>query len=164
MSREAFQMIVAALIAGAIGFGIAISTVPLDEIVQFRALVNAGFGAFSKNNHLDRGSSGVKDTIRISPKASTERDSKSDGDSICDPNITNCKDASPTSTSIRSDVQNRDGTERVGLSDRTSSSPQVCIPMDGRGTLGPLTQNAGSQKAHAGQGRRSKRLANKRKR
>ena len=42
MSRVAFLIIIAAMIAGAIGFGIAVYAVPLEEIVQFRALINAG--------------------------------------------------------------------------------------------------------------------------
>ena len=53
MSRVAFLIIIAAMIAGAIGFGIAVYAVPLEEIVQFRALINAGLGAISTTNHPD---------------------------------------------------------------------------------------------------------------
>jgi hypothetical protein len=52
MSRVAFLIIIAAMIAGAIGFGIAVYAVPLEEIVQFRALINAGLGAISTTNRV----------------------------------------------------------------------------------------------------------------
>lgn len=161
MSRETFLIIVAALMAGAIGFGIAISTVPLDEIVQFRALINAGLGALSINNHLDSGSTKVKDPTRMSPKASTERESRSGGDSICNPNITNCEGMSPSSTTSRSDVPNRDGAEGIDLPDKTSSAPQFSAPEGEAGTLGSLPPNAGSRKAHVGPGGHSRRLVKK---
>ena len=59
MSRVAFLIIIAAMIAGAIGFGIAVYAVPLEEIVQFRALINAGLGAISTTNHPDDSNTGV---------------------------------------------------------------------------------------------------------
>ena len=48
MQRELLLLIITAMIAGAIGFGIAVYAVPPEEAMQFRALINAGLGVSSE--------------------------------------------------------------------------------------------------------------------
>lgn len=60
MIEKLFLIIVAALVGGAIGFGIAVSVVPLDEIAQFHALIGAGLGAISSAHHPENADIGVE--------------------------------------------------------------------------------------------------------
>lgn len=60
MPPKLFLIVVAALVGGAIGFGIAVSVVPLEEIAQFHALIGAGLGAISSAGHPEKADIGVE--------------------------------------------------------------------------------------------------------
>ena len=131
MSRGTFLIIIAAMIAGAIGFGIAVYAVPLEEIVQFRALVNAGLGAISMTNHPDNGNTGVERPTVPPPKASTELDSpargRNDANSSCDPHNANCVGGSPTEAATPSDIPHRDdATQNSPPSERGGTPASSC--------------------------------------
>jgi hypothetical protein len=59
MPRELLLMIITAMIAGAIGFGIAVYAVPPEEAMQFRALIDAGLGATSETSRSGNSNAGV---------------------------------------------------------------------------------------------------------
>ncbi|TLG72622.1 hypothetical protein [Methylocystis sp. B8] len=59
MPRELLLIIITAMIAGAIGFGIAVYAVPPEEAIQFRALIDAGLGATSESSRSDNSNAGV---------------------------------------------------------------------------------------------------------
>ena len=119
MSRVAFLIIIAAMIAGAIGFGIAVYAVPLEEIVQFRALINAGLGAISTTNHPDDSNTGVEHPKAQRSNAPRELDTppqtRSDADAACDPRSAKCLGGSPTVAPSPTDIPNRNvSTPRSG--------------------------------------------------
>lgn len=119
MSRVTFLIIIAAMIAGAIGFGIAVYAVPLEEIVQFRALINAGLGAISTTNHPDDSNTVVEHPKAPRSKAPRELDTptqtRSDADSARDPRSAKCLGGSPTVAPTPTDIPNRDvSTPRSG--------------------------------------------------
>lgn len=165
MSRGAFLIIIAAMIAGAIGFGIAVYAVPLEEIVQFRALVNAGLGAISTTNHPDNGNTGVEHPTAPSPKASTELDSpargRSDANSSCDPPNANCVGGSPTEAATPSDIPNRNGAPQNSPPSEGSGTLRAPAPRNEPARFPSLSPNAGSEKAHVAPGGHSKRPAKK---
>ena len=112
MSRVAFLIIIAAMIAGAIGFGIAVYAVPLEEIVQFRAPINAGLGAISTTNHPDDSNTGVEHLKAQRSNAPRELDTptqtRSDADAACDPRSAKCLGGSPTVAPSPTDIPNSD--------------------------------------------------------
>ncbi|HWJ18120.1 MAG TPA: hypothetical protein VNR65_05245, partial [Geobacterales bacterium] len=119
MSRVTFLIIIAAMIAGAIGFGIAVYAVPLEEIVQFRALINAGLGAISTTNHPDDSNTGIEHPKAQRSKAPRELDTptqtRRDTDSKCDSRSAKCLGGSPTVAPTPTDIPNRDvSTPRSG--------------------------------------------------
>jgi hypothetical protein len=112
MSRAAFLTIMAAMIAGAIGFGIAVYVVPLEEIAQFRALVDAGLGVKSATNNRICIYTGVQHSTNSSSNAATEFESpeqrQSDSNSNYDPYASNCIDRSLTKATAAGEIPNRD--------------------------------------------------------
>ena len=165
MSRGTFLIIIAAMIAGAIGFGIAVYAVPLEEIVQFRALVNAGLGAISTINHPDSSNTELEHPTASSSKASTELDSvargRSDANSSCDPHNANCEGGSPTGAASTSDIPNRDGATQNSTPSEKGSAQQPPAPENEPARLPSLSPNAGSEKAHVAPGGHSKPPAKK---
>jgi hypothetical protein len=160
MSRAAFQIIIAAMIAGALGFGIAVSVVPLDEIVEFRALINAGLGAISANNHPDDGNTEVEGPAAPPSKALTEPASpargRQDANSGCDPRSTNCASGSPTKTATPSDIPNRDGATKNSRPSDTGGALQAPAPESKPARSPTLSPHGESEKAHAVPGSHSK--------
>ena len=59
MPRELLLMIITAMIAGAIGFGIAVYAVPPEEAMQFRALIDTGLGVTKETSRSDNSNAGV---------------------------------------------------------------------------------------------------------
>jgi hypothetical protein len=72
MPRELLLMIITAMIAGAIGFGIAVYAVPPEEAMQFRALIDAGLGATSESSRSDNSNAGVIHHDSAQPTAPLE--------------------------------------------------------------------------------------------
>jgi hypothetical protein len=163
MSRGTFLIVIAAMIAGAIGFGIAVYAVPLEEIVQFRALVNAGLGAIPITNHPDNGNAGVDRPTVPPPKASTELDSpargRNDANLSCDPYNINCVGGSPTEAAIPSSKSHRDDATQNSTSSEKGSTQQG--PARENETAGFPSPNAGREKAHVAPKGHSKRAAKK---
>jgi hypothetical protein len=165
MSRGTFLIIIAAMIAGAIGFGIAIYAVPLDEIVQFRALVNAGLGGSSTTNHPEKGNTEVEHPTAQPSKESTEFESLSrgrrDANSNCNANNANCVGGSPAEAATPNDIPDRDGATHDSSPSEKRGTQQVPNPEKERGSLPSLSPNAGSENAHVAPGGHSKRPAKK---
>ena len=165
MSRGAFQIIIAAMIAGALGFGIAVYAVPLEEIIQFRALVNAGLDAISTTSHPDNNNAGVEHATAPPPKASTELNSpvrsRSDANSSCYPHNANCVGGSPTEAATPSDIPNRDGATQKNPPSGRGGAPQAPAPENGPARFPSLAPNGGSEKAHGAPGGHPKRPAKK---
>jgi hypothetical protein len=165
MSREALLIIIAAMIAGAIGFGIAVYAVPLEEIVQFRALVNAGLGAISMTNHADNSNTGVEHPTVQPPKTSIELDSpargRTDANPSCDPHNANCVGGSPTGAATPTDTPNLDGATQNSPPIGRGGTPQAPALKSEPPRFPSLSTNAGSEKAHVAPGGHSKRPAKK---
>jgi hypothetical protein len=165
MSRAAFQIIIAAMVAGALGFGIALYVVPLEEIVQFRALINAGLGANSTKIHPDNGNTGVEHPAAPPSTASTEPASpargRQDANSRCDPRNANCVGGSPNEAATPSDIPNHDGvtqnsrpTDRGGMLQAPARESEPA-----RSPI--LSPHGGREKAQVAPGGHSKRPAKK---
>ena len=163
MSRGTLLTVIVAMIAGALGFGIGVYAVPLEEIVQFRALISAGFGAISMTNHAIDGKTGVEHPTAPSSKASRERESstrdRTDANSNCDPHNVNCEVGSPTETSSESDVLNPKSATQNSPTSEGRDSPQAAHRDNGPANLPSLSPNVGSEKAHLAPVGHSKRSA-----
>jgi hypothetical protein len=163
MSRGTFLTIIVAMIAGAFGFGIAVYAVPLEEIVQFRALISAVFGENSMTNHAINGKTGVEHPVAPSSKASREPESstrdRSDANSNCDPHYANCEGGSPTEASSPSDILNPRSATQNSPTSEGRGSPQAAHRDTEPAKLPSLSPNAGSEKAHVAPVGHSKRSA-----
>jgi hypothetical protein len=165
MSREAFLIIIAAMFAGAIGFGIAVYAVPLEEIAQFRALIDAGLKAISITNHPENGTTVAENPSTSSSKASTELNSAARGrrneNSSCDPHNANRVGGSPTVTAAPSDIPNRDGATQSRPPSGSGGAPQAPALEKEPPRFPTLAPHGGSGEAHVAPRDHSKRPAKK---
>ncbi|BDV36466.1 hypothetical protein SS37A_39960 (plasmid) [Methylocystis iwaonis] len=164
MSRGAFLTIIAAMITGAIGFGIGVYAVPLEEIVQFRALVNAGIAAIFTTNHPANDDTTVEHPTAPS-KASTEFDSperdRSAASSSCDPHNTNCVGGSPTKGPMPDEVPSRDEATQNRPTNESGGALQAPTPTNEPARVPSSSPNSGSEKAHVEPGAHLKPRAKK---
>lgn len=147
MSRETLLIIVTAMIAGAIGFGIAVYAAPLEEIVQFRALIDAGLGAITTTNHPDNDDTIAKQSTSAPSKISPELDSlardRSDTRLICDPR---CLDGSPTKATTPNEVLGRDQATQ-NRQHESGGALQAPAPTNEPARVPCLSPNSGNEKA-----------------
>lgn len=152
MSRDAFLIIIAAMIAGAIGFGIAVYAVPLEEIVQFRALIDAGLDPLSSTSHPDN-SNIVKLPTSPPSKVSTELDSlardRSEAGLSCDPR---CLGGSPTKKITPNEVPCRDEAKENRQQNESGGRPQAPPSTSEPASVPCLSPNRAGEKAHVAPG------------
>jgi hypothetical protein len=162
MSREAFLIIIAAMIAGAIGFGIAVYAVPLEEIVQFRALIDAGLSSISATTHPDDGDTIVKRPTSPPSNVSTELDplarDRSDTNSSCDPR---CLGGSPTKGTAPNEVPSRDEATQNRPPSGMGGTPQAPALEKELPRFPSLAPHGGGEKAHVAPGDHSTRPGKK---
>lgn len=160
MSRGTFQIIIAAMIAGALGFGIAICAVPLEEIAQFRALVNAGLGAISMRLRRDNGDTRLEHSTAPPSNASTEPGAPTRGqrdtNSSCALQDANCISGPPTEPADPRDIPEHDrATQNAPGSE--SGAPQTPVPENEPAkspSLAPHGKSERTQGVPAGQSKR----------
>ena len=140
MPRELLSMIITAMIAGAIGFGVAVYAVPPEEAMQFRALVDAGLGVRSQTARSANTDAGVTplEAQPRGPRESTREPAAAASPPNDTPNRNSATpSASPTEGGGERQAPTSDKPARITTSPPSAAQPEKTPVSTGRPTKRP---------------------------